>query len=308
MRPDERIDHARLDVVHVRVRAPAVAVDAHRRDRIVVDEARRSEQVVVVLREVNEALIRADRDPLEPANVLEVDLPLERVTIVRGRAQPVVVSRERRRDPGAVAVIAVLDRPGIPHAASAGPGELPREDAHVHVPHDLAAAHVRRVVDVAPRDRGGRVAERSAIVVEPGVRHADHLAARIEAVLPVPIVPGPVRERAVRLDDPIGLRVERVHWLDDVDELDGGEVREQSEEDGGDLRAHPAEVALAERAPDAVVAAEDVVMAEPCLDPLGRVAGEHDDPDVHGAGGRHAGLQLPGGIERTHPVDERERR
>ena len=98
MGPHERVNHSRRNVVHVRVGAPAVAVDPDRCDRIVVHQARRAEEVRVVLRKVDQVLAPeggADPDALgEPADVLQVDLREERVPVVRRSTDPVVVPRE----------------------------------------------------------------------------------------------------------------------------------------------------------------------------------------------------------------------
>ena len=96
MGPDECVDHPRLDVVHVRVRTPAVAVDSDRCRRIVVDEPGGAEQIVVILGDVDESLVRADREALEAADVLEIDFRAQRVPIVeRSASRRVVVAGER---------------------------------------------------------------------------------------------------------------------------------------------------------------------------------------------------------------------
>src|SRR5207244_9724465 len=97
------------DIVHVRVRPPAVALDPNRSRRIVVHKPRGAEQIVVVLGEVDQSLVRTDREALEAADVLEVDLRAQRVPVVRRGSVSVVVTGQGRSNYGLVGVLAVLD-------------------------------------------------------------------------------------------------------------------------------------------------------------------------------------------------------
>ena len=199
---------------------------------------------------------------------------------------------------------AILDRPRVPKAAPAGPGELPRHDAHVHVSDDLAAAHVRDVVEVARRDRPDGLAERGAVIVEARVRHPEDLSAGVEPVPPVAVVARAVRERPVRLDDPIRLRVERMHRVDDVDELDRREGLQSRDQRRGDVRANPLEIPAAERSLDSSGPSADPAVLEPCLDPFRRGSREDDDSNVDRARCRGVGPGFPCRVERSDPIDD----
>ena len=318
MGPDERVDHPGLGVVDVVGASPAVAVDPDRRDRIVVDESGRAEEVRVILRQIAQHV----RVPAASgtargngADVLEVELRRFGVAVVRRGPDARVIARERRgdrspmsegaiREPGPV--VAVLDRPRIPGTSAARPGELPGEDAHVEVADDLPAGEVRGVVEIARDDCSGRLPELIAVVIQAGVRLADDLAGGIQPDVPIAVV-----RRGIRLDHPIRLRVPIVHVAHRVDELDRRQRGQRGDEIRGDSRSRPAEVAAPKRAEDrgpgaGGEAGRDSLVADPRLDRLRRLPREDDDADVEDPVPREVRTGFPLGRIRSRPVDGRE--